>query len=257
MLEVSCGAPSLFKEFFLFTTNLADLVQVNRTPPIDALEIAVRSWNRLLQKVAGLSEEEELGLIGELWLLERLLAGQGPEAIASWVGPAGENHDFRYGSVEIEVKTTSQADRVHLINGTHQLEASQGHDLFLLSLHVQMAGGQTGFSLCELLTSCRARLDSDGPSTLQFNRMLVQIGVGPEDEQRYQRRFNMRSHPVLVDVVAECPRLTAEVLRGALTNAGYQRLRGIRYAINVDGLGVPDGAAEFARVIPDERRGGE
>jgi len=257
MLEVSCAAPSLFKEFFLFTTNLADLVQVNHTPPLNALEIAVRSWNRLLQKVTGLSEEEELGLIGELWLLERLLAGHGPEAIASWVGPAGENHDFRFGSFEIEVKTTSQADRVHLINGVHQLEASQGHDLFLLSVHLQMAGGQTGFSLCELFARCRAKLDTDGPSVLQFNRMLDQLGVSPEDEPRYQRRFNMRSHPVLVDVVAECPRLTAELLRGALTDAGYQRLRGIRYGINVDGLGAPDGAAAFARVIPDGHRGGD
>jgi hypothetical protein len=125
-------------------------VQLNHTPPLSALEIAVRSWNRLLQKLAGLSEEEELGLIGELWLLERLLTSQGSEAIGFWVGPASENHDFRYGSCEIEVKTTSQADRVHLINSMHQLEASQGHNLFLQSVHVQMAGGQAGFSLCAL-----------------------------------------------------------------------------------------------------------
>jgi hypothetical protein len=255
MLEVSCSTPALYKEFFLFSTNLADLVQLEHTPPLNALEIGVRAWSRLLQRSAGLSEEQELGLIGELWLLERLVRSGGSQALVSWVGPSGEDHDFRYGEIELEVKTTSQTDRVHVINGAHQLETSPSHTLFLLSIHLQPSGGQVGFSLADLIGRCRERMTAEDGSLARFNGLLDQLGVNLQDEPRYQRRFNMRSDPVIIDVETECPRITADALQAAMSPGGYQRLRGIRYSINVEGLGSTDGSQKFVAVVPQKATG--
>jgi hypothetical protein len=85
-----------------------------------ALESSLALWRALLQTSALLSEEKQVGLAGELWLLERLLRGLGPRALDAWVGPGGQSHDFRLGDFEFEVKATSGTRRVHMINGLNQ-----------------------------------------------------------------------------------------------------------------------------------------
>jgi hypothetical protein len=77
---------------------------------VDALRVRVEHWQRFMERAGeGLSASGQLGLYGELSFLRALvMAGCGPrKAIDGWRGPLSANHDFMYGKVAVEVKSTS------------------------------------------------------------------------------------------------------------------------------------------------------
>src|SRR6478736_1507180 len=100
------AAQALFPEFYVLISEIADMIQVEKKDPLQAIDDRLESWQALLGAVSLLSMEQQLGLMGELWVLRRLIAVRGPEAVDTWTGPLGETHDFRFGDVEVEVKTT-------------------------------------------------------------------------------------------------------------------------------------------------------
>lgn len=249
-LEISTASSNLFREFYSLMMTVADLVQLEGKRPGVALELALETWEQLLRQAQILSIEEQLGLIGELWTLRRLASTQGSAAIDAWVGPARENHDFRTGNAELEVKTTSQIKRLHIIHGLRQLEPGQSNQLYLLSLHIQSAGNSQGLSLNDHVQGCRNALVSDTSRLAIFERLLAARGYRDADTANYSEKYNMRSQPRLIDVVAGCPRLTVQGVADLLGPEQSVRVEDVRYTINVEGLGSSDGTANFLAVLP-------
>lgn len=74
---------------------------------ISAILNRMTLWHRFFQnRTEKLSDAEIRGLIGELSVLESLLATNGVDScLDAWKGPQGELHDFRLTNHRIEVKT--------------------------------------------------------------------------------------------------------------------------------------------------------
>src|SRR5205823_6408923 len=116
--------------------------------------------------------ERQIGLIGELLFLERLVSKFGTSTLSSWIGPWGEPHDFRLQSREFEVKTTVSPQRVHIINGAEQLVASSGCSLSLVSVLLGPPGAGSGFSLTDIVARLQVRFSTASGLRDTFDRAL-------------------------------------------------------------------------------------
>lgn len=245
-LEVSTTAPRLYESFYRLVGQVADAV-LDDVAPHTALERAVELWDTLVAHSSVLSEERQAGLFGELMFLDRLLGAGVADAVSAWTGPDRQAHDFRVGSIEFEVKTTSSARRVHTINGVGQLSPSVDCRLYLASLQLADAG-TGGRTLAEFVDDLRARVPAG--ELAAFEARLEASGYAERHRAHYARRRRLRSPIALIAVEDGVPRLTATAL--AALPAGYasERIGAITYEIDVTGLGHPDGSPEFLAVLP-------
>ena len=92
-------------------------------------------WHRLLQgdRDKRLSDEEQKGLIGELFVLERHLLPvlRAAEAVRCWTGPLDAPHDFEISKVHVEAKARGSSVPHVNISSEFQLESNNADILFL------------------------------------------------------------------------------------------------------------------------------
>ncbi|WP_292173036.1 PD-(D/E)XK motif protein [Mesorhizobium sp.] len=244
-VEISTHAAGLF--FYLLVVDVARAVLERSVPPIAALEASLAHWRALLQTSTLLSDEKQLGLVGELWLLERLLRSFGSPGLESWVGPNNQSHDFRIGDIEFEVKATLGTRRVHIINGLQQLAPTAGARLYLLSLRFVDAGAG-GETLGEMVERIAATI---APGDLpNFEDKLAAIGFRAADAVHYSRRRRIADRARLVPIEDGVPRLTAEALTELPARFAPTGISDITYRIDIEGLGLEEGTTEFAAVVP-------
>ncbi|MGQ0589133.1 MAG: PD-(D/E)XK motif protein [Sphingosinicella sp.] len=248
-LEVWTDARGLYRNFYGLAVEVLSAVAEDGEDPVSALSSAVARWDALLARPSLLTDEAQAGLFGELWLLDRLTESKGSDGLYAWVGPGGHAHDFRLGTAEIEVKTTSGQARVHMINGASQLQPSPDSTLFLLSLKLTDAGSG-GLSLPEAVSALSARFASDPGAPAIFRGHLDKLGYRDADAAHYPRRRKLRDEAVLIEITDGVPRLTPEALGEVDTRFAPERVGLLSYQIDVTGLGVPDGTPEFEAVIP-------
>lgn len=250
LLEISTRASGLFAEFYALLEELADRMQLRGDTPEAAFRTTLANWKALLRPTERMSDEQRLGMFGELLVLDRVLAVKGAPAIAAWTGPLGEPHDFRIGTQEIEVKTTSSRKRIHLISSLEQLEPSPNRALHLLSIQLEPAGNDAGLALPELVDHVRARLPASSVERQMFETSLL-VGWRFSDVHAplYRERFQLRTPAVLLAVTGDLPRITPALIAQL---PGSNRISDVQYRLAVDGLGYPDGSAEFAAVLPGE-----
>jgi hypothetical protein len=250
-LLIGTATKPLYREFYGFLTTVADLIQLERKPALQALQKGLESWRRLLRAVSLLTAEQEIGLFGELWLLGRLIQASGPTALDSWTGPLAEPHDFRFGQKELEVKSTRRRERTHMISSLDQLVPSPQRDLFLLSLQFEPTDSSGGRSLAASITRIRELLAAESIRLNVFNTFLESTyGYRDADGAHYAQAFQLRSAPVLIPVNMQFPRLTRTEISAAMPENLVYRLVEVHYMINVDGLGYADGTPDFLSIIP-------
>ena len=250
-LRLSTRIRPLFRDFYALLIEVADSIQLDGEPPIKAIHERLESWKELLRNISLLGAEQQLGLLGELWVLRRLICVRGAQALDSWTGPLAEPHDFRMSGTEIEVKATKNRRRLHIINGLEQLVPSSGQELHVLSLQFEPAATVDSFSLRQMVVDIRTRLQIDDIRRQTFELMLRDgSGYRNADEDHYTATFRLRTSPALVHVDDQCPRLTRELVRGMIGGQIEQRVVDVRYAVDLDGLGVPDGSPEFLAILP-------
>ena len=248
-LEISTSNESLFPIFFPFALTLADRIQIEHTEVGAAVKASLDHWGALVRRAAMLSDDEQTGLMGELWMLERL-ARQAPEiALAAWTGPSREAHDFRIGDREFEVKATRGERRVHVISNMTQLVPSPGRSLYIVSLQFAASGAEAGSSLAERLSELRALFERGGLAT-DFDRLLRSgYGLDGSNREFYRQRLHLRSSPALIPVTDDLPSIRQEDIT-AIPRPGMQRILDVRYRLDLTGLGFEDGSPEFIAQIP-------
>jgi Putative PD-(D/E)XK family member, (DUF4420) len=245
-LEVSTSARRLYESFYRLIGQVADAV-LEDIAPHAALQRAVELWDNLVAQSAVLAEERQAGLFGELLLLERLLEAGVEDAISAWTGPDRQAHDFRVGSIEFEVKTTSSARRVHTINGIGQLSPSVDCSLHLVSMQIADAG-TGGRTLPDLVDELRTRVPA-----VDLKAFEARLEASEYDERHrahYGRRRRLRSPIALIPILDGVPRLTAPALAALPEAFASERIGAVTYDIDVTGLGYPDGSPEFLAVLP-------
>lgn len=248
-LEISTSSVTLRKQFYYFAIAVADRVLMDAMPAPDAAIAEMRFFAELLAASATLSLERQVGLLGELIFLERLLMSEGPEALDAWIGPSGEPHDFRIQNREFEIKTTTTAHRIHTINGSEQLVPSKGCALFLISVVLGPAGAGAGFTLPDKVRALEGRLKATSSRLRQFTSTVESCGVRPADYAQYCRRFALRRPLALVTVDEKFPALTRPAIQAAVGPLA-ERIESLEYSLNVEGLEFEEGQLEFSAVLP-------
>lgn len=215
-----------------------------------ALHVALAGYRGLLARTPRLSEDQEIGLFGELIALGRLVANLGEgSALSSWLGPQSEEHDFALPDGDIEVKTTKADRRVHVIHGASQLTPTPGRPLHLMSIQITRAGASAeGRTLPEVIEGVRGRLRR---GRTRFDDELDSLGWDDlRAENLYTTRFLLRSDPAFYAVDDAFP---------AITDAGLSRIlrrpelvRAVAYRIDVTALEPIRPPAYFARNTDEE-----
>lgn len=228
-----------------FLAAIADELQIQKTPLAAAIDIAVRRHRSLVAERDTLTLEKELGLFGEILLLDYLIhaIGAGP-AIAAWQGPHSEEHDFVFDDCRAEVKTTSSERRSHMINGLSQLVPVAGSALYLVSIQLTRSTTAGGHSLPALISRTRS---AAGRHVVAFDRCLDRLGWSSEDCDLYPDEWVLRSSPRGYAVTGDFPAITPARLRSAVPD--FTLISDISYRIDLTNYSYNDVAAPLSGFV--------
>ena len=199
-------------------TSIADEVQIEGEPLAAAVASAIQRHRGMFAGKAGLSQEKEVGLFGELLVLEYLInkIGAGP-AVGAWQGPLSEEHDFVFSEVHLEVKTTSGEQRRHMMHGFTQLVPLRGVPLSLVSIQLTRSNVESGRNLSQLVWQIRAKSGGHRP---KVDDALEAFGWKDDDAEVYSTFWAKRNEPRAYDVGERFPALTLARLTQAVPNIG-------------------------------------
>lgn len=146
------------------------------TDLLPELSARLAAWRAFLRdQSGGLSRQELVGLIGELLVLEALLA-RSADALAVWKSPDDSLHDFEASGHALEVKTSLGAARRLHISALDQLDAAGLASLHVA--HVRLVEQRDGFTLGALAARIAGQLASDRDRRL-FANALLRRGLAP------------------------------------------------------------------------------
>lgn len=230
--ELLIDDPDVFRRALPVVWRISDRIQLERVSFAEAVVVTLADFRELLEGASVLSSDREVGLFGELTVVDCLVSALGgAHAVAAWRGPKGDEHDFDLGSGDLEVKSTLSEKRVHWIGSLSQLEPTPGRTLWLLSIQLT-TGLVDALTIADLVAKLRLRLfDTDLEA---FEKKLYSAGWREKYRATTRRRFGLRSTPLLLPVNEAFPALTQD--RMAAAGMALSRLREIVYSIDVAGL---------------------
>jgi hypothetical protein len=151
----------------------------------------INAWLSFMTKGSEiLSQEEELGLVGELETLYSLISLNIPinEVLNSWKGPLDGLKDFEIGNGAIEIKSTlSNKGFIGKINSLEQLDDSEKSPLFLNGYRFSI--DSLGKTLTERINLVREQLNDYPAELSRFNNLLLRIGYLESEKENYIRKF--------------------------------------------------------------------
>jgi len=214
----------------LFSSMVSDVLQAilatgtgDHSRELRAFLGRIRAWQEFMRKGAvPLSAEKEVGLVGELTMLEKMLeVGLAPEvAIGAWSGPLDGLRDFELGFGAIEVKTTiSAAGMVAKIGSLEQLDDTNCKPIFLSAIKYALT--ESGQTLSEKIYAIRTQLESDPITLSEFEDRLLAAGYSMAHSSEYHRRFSLREIAML-EVVENFPRLVQGNVTLGIISARYE-----------------------------------
>ena len=188
----------------------------------------IRAWQDFMNRhrESVLSAESELGLFGELVLLERMIEANFPprDILDAWQGPAGGLQDFILGNGGIEVKTTlSVGGFLATISSLEQLDENLRQPLFVAGIRLALHG--SGMTLPEMVDVVGGHLEDNQEVLETFEIRLMQAGLLRSTFNRYTRRF-LHASIAILRVQGDFPRLTRANV--------HPMVRKARYVIDLD-----------------------
>jgi hypothetical protein len=174
-------------------------------------------WHYLLRggKPEVLAEEAQKGLIGELEILKRLIAGLGVKAaLSAWTGPSGAPKDFELKADCIEVKARRGASQPYVkISSEHQLSDVPDRRLWLSVLAVDKVQQPHGRTLTEYVADVTTLIEQYEPATiLDWELDLGEVGYDPLHD--YSPWRWIASEPEFYAVTDGFPRIATPVPLG-------------------------------------------
>jgi hypothetical protein len=220
-IRIECLESSLETPFALLVSQVVSHLSFGATPSKACMD-AVLEFRRLLSRNGGLlpSEDEILGLVGELLLLRRLVLAS-PHLWQGWNGPLGSARDYSWGPVDIEAKASRMAGESRLtVNGLDQLEPEEDRELFIH--HSVLTENPVGtIDVPGLVDEIRGQIsDFDG-----FDTRLASVGYLSEQRDLWpDHRFTQHgSH--IYRVNDDFPRIRKTDFPDGLLPAGVAKLR--------------------------------
>lgn len=220
-IKIECLEAGLETPFALLASQVLSHLASGATPSKACMD-AVVEFRRLLSRNGGLlpSEDEILGLIGELLLIKKLVKTN-PVLWKGWNGPLGSARDYSWGTVDIEAKASRLAGDSRLtVNGLDQLEADDGRELLIH--HSVLTENPTGQIDVPGLADEIRGLISDPEA---FDTQLVNAGYISEQKELWlEHRFTLHGSTVY-RVCDDFPRIRRRDFPDGSLPAGVSKLR--------------------------------
>jgi hypothetical protein len=183
----------------------------------------IRSWQRFMEKPSDdrLTDEEEIGVFGELLVLEHLLNFHTPDiAVGLWKGPENCLQDFRSETVGLEVKSTASLNGFPIkVSSLEQLDGVGIRLIYLVGLRLALV--QSGRTLPNLVNELRYTLRNSVGGAIRFERLLLLAGYQDALQDSYIRRFQLQTSR-LFHVETGFPYLSRSALPSAILDAEYR-----------------------------------
>lgn len=220
----------------IFTVMATDLLRCletvgtnNPRDLADAFIGRVSDWQSFMsRKRRPLSSEKQLGLMGELWVLDRLMQTKlGASAVDCWQGPLHAAQDFLVGAGAVEVKS-SLTGRTFLarINSLEQLDADRS-PLFIAALRFDVL--DDGIDLVGMVAHLRELTAEAGLSRV-FEALLLLSGYEDDHAEHYRRKLGLLDARAF-RVCQEFPCLRRQTIP--------QQVRKVVYTLDIDALEQP------------------
>lgn len=182
-------------------------------------------WQNLFEryKQQGLTDEEQRGLYGELFLLRKMLKNNRDykTVITSWIGPENQVRDFQFGNWSIEVKTTHGNNHQKVfISSERQLDITNVDDLILyhISLDVRQ---QTGETLNDIVEELYLILESDLESLNLFRNKITEAGFFNHHRNLYEGIGYFIRQDLFYKVGGNFPRIEEGEIRDGVGDVSY------------------------------------
>lgn len=245
--ELSVRTDENLAEVYATLCSIVDRVQMGGAAFNVAVTEVVDSLSDILAKRRGLSDDQQLGLAGELIsLLAVAHAFNFRTALDAWTGPLGEEHDFGLAGSDVEVKVTKSEKRHHWISSLSQLVPTPGRTLFVLSVQLTPAGAGQGWSLPDLVMKVNAL---SGASPLEVTTRLEGMGFRGDDSDLYPSRWALRTEPAFFLVDEKFPAISPTALDASVPSSN--RILDIRYRIDLSGLPISEPLFLFDMLAKD------
>lgn len=184
----------------------------------------LEKWQTLFEKLKGegLTQQEQLGLYGELHFLQKIINHQNDVlALNSWVGTDKEIRDFQYYNWAVEVKTTSGNNHQKVfISSERQLDETLVENLFLFHLSVE-AANKKGESLNMKINSIRNVLEENVISLNVFNNKLLEVGYFKKHENLYEDKCYQIRDENYYKIKGDFPRINEKEIRNGVGDIKY------------------------------------
>jgi hypothetical protein len=227
-LDISTTDSRLVIDGYTMLMSIADRIQLAGADPLEAFVDTLEVWRSILTERSRMSATAEIGLFGELLVLQAVIA-TGVAGPTAWRGAVGEEHDFGLPDVDAEIKTTTGERRQHWVHGLGQLAGTGATPLWVVSLQITRAGDGYGHTLPELIDAVLASVDKPKHDLIIKN--LAEVGWREDARDLFDERWRLRSAPLALEVDDSLPRLTHAVLKRAdLDTSG---LRQVTYEIDL------------------------
>ena len=230
---IECRNKSYLSNFTLMLKEILSEYDNSNNSLEKSLNKVISRWRHFLSlpKLNILPEDEIIGLIGELLLLEKFLINDSSDCLANWVANKGEE-DFIFDQIVFEVKATLKGKHEHIINGIDQLLIQPNRTKIILSLLLNNSVGNNSFSLPGVIERCEKIIDNNPDQFSLLYEKLRKRGYDPRDKNLYENfQFDLiRGGYFKVDNLF--PKLTTIELKQSLSS----RISKVRYTIDMEGL---------------------
>jgi Putative PD-(D/E)XK family member, (DUF4420) len=212
----------------VFEVVAADIINVvilsaTASAAIIAAKLRLEAWQACLKsRRRGFSKEEQVGLLGELMVVQLIAAEIGySDVVEAWQGPLHGIHDFTLLGVAIEVKATLGVGSLLRISRLDQLESAGLSALVIARVRLREDGN--GKSLCGAVLEIRNAIARSAPSALSvFNEKLMRAGYLDLDSRLYDGLSVVMQEIYGFEVVENgFPRLTMSTVPPGIVDASY------------------------------------
>ncbi len=226
--------------FSKMSADIIRLIENNLNRNDEEIEKAIFAriiaWQDFMKRNSNyiLSQEEEIGLYGEIEVMASLIeAGNSPaDTVKSWEGPIHGIQDFKFGKGAIEVKSTDlPIDFFVHIGSLEQLDDSIVNPLFIATMRFSI--DLSGKTLPERAMEIRNYFSGDLLSTSIYDSKLIHAGLIVKDGNMYNHRYLLTNQRIL-QVSNDFPKLTT-------SNVPIQ-IKKVSYEININmitTIGIP------------------
>ncbi|KZD25692.1 PD-(D/E)XK motif protein [Tardiphaga robiniae] len=210
----------------VFEVLAADIVTVvasasNTKTAIRATTRRLEAWQACLRSGRrGLTLEEQIGLFGEVAVLEMLGDAAGyKEAVAAWGGPLDSIHDFSARGIAFEVKSSTGVGNRIQISTLNQLETEGLNQLLVVRLRLRE--DSNGITLNEYIGKIRVKIDEPSATDPDFGERLLRLGYLLSDSSLYENNRWVNEGFRFYEVMQGFPRLVNSDIPAGVIDGAY------------------------------------